>query len=156
MTDKETGLDKKSKAKAVELLNRILAHELAGVARYTHYSMMIYGFNRIPIVAWMRAQSRESLVHAEDAGEMITWLGEHPELVIGPLLETNRHDIGDILRESLDFEREALAAYKELHDLVAGKSLFLEEYAHQHIIDEEKHVDEVNKMLRKPGDVKAV
>ena len=148
-------MEEKTKKEAVEILNRIMAHELAGVARYTHYSLMVYGFGRIPIVSWMREQSRESLVHAEEAGEMITWLGEHPELGVGPLLESNNHDLAAILRESLDFEREAPGAYNELHDLVAGKSIYLEEYAHTHIVDEESHADEVNKMLRKPGDVEA-
>ena len=35
---------------AVEILNKIMEHELAGVVRYTHYSLMVYGYNRIPIV----------------------------------------------------------------------------------------------------------
>jgi bacterioferritin len=39
------------KSKAVELLNRILEAELARVVRYTHYSLLVFGFNRIPIVA---------------------------------------------------------------------------------------------------------
>jgi bacterioferritin len=153
---KEIKMEKETKAAAIEILNRVMAHELAGVARYTHYSLMVYGFNRIPIIDWMREQARESLTHAEEAGEMITWLGAHPELGVGPLLESNKHDLSDILRESLDFEREALSSYHELHDLVAGQSVYLEEYAHTHIVDEESHADQVNKMLRKPGDVEAV
>ena len=60
------------KSKAVELLNRILEAELAGVVRYTHYSLLVFGFNRIPIVAWLREQAAESLTHAQQAGEMIT------------------------------------------------------------------------------------
>ena len=66
------------KSKAVELLNRILEAELAGVVRYTHYSLLVFGFNRIPIVAWLREQAAESLTHAQQAGEMITHLGEYP------------------------------------------------------------------------------
>jgi len=34
---------------AIEALNRVLEVELAGVVRYTHYSLMVYGYNRIPI-----------------------------------------------------------------------------------------------------------
>jgi bacterioferritin len=37
--------------KVVGLLNRILEVELAGVVRYTHYSLMVFGYNRIPIVS---------------------------------------------------------------------------------------------------------
>ena len=134
----------------VATLNRILEAELAGVVRYTHYSFMITGYNRIPIVSWMRGQAAESLTHAQDAGEKITHFGEHPSLAIGHLLETHKHDLGDILRESLEHEKSALGHYKDLLDLVEGRSIFLEEYARQMIFQEETHVGEVEKMLRKP------
>jgi bacterioferritin len=141
------------KAAVVACLNNILELELAGVVRYTHYALMVYGYNRIPIVSWMQAQADESLMHAREAGEMVTQLGEHPSLAIGPLLETHKHDIGDILRESLEHEREALASYRTLLSLVEGKSVLLEEYARRLIAAEETHQGEVDKMLRRPGDV---
>ena len=67
-----------NKDKAVGLLNRILEQELAGVVGYTHYSLLVFGFNRIPIVEWLREQANESLTHAQQAGEMITHLGLIP------------------------------------------------------------------------------
>ena len=144
----EKALDKPA---VIATLNRILETELAGVVRYTHYSFMITGYNRIPIVSWMRGQASESLTHAQEAGEKITHLGEHPSLAIGHLLETHKHDIGDILRESLDHEKSGLGHYKDLLDLVEGRSIFLEEYAREMILEEETHVGEVEKMLRKPA-----
>lgn len=137
----------------VEVLNHILEAELAGVVRYTHYSFMVYGYNRIPIVAWLREQATESIGHAQQAGEMITLLGEHPSLAIGKLLETQRHDVGDILREALDNERAGLALYQKLLDLVAGRDIMLEEYARRLITEESMHLAEVDKMLRRPGEV---
>jgi bacterioferritin len=137
----------------VEMLNKILEIELANVVRYTHYALMVYGYNRIPIVNWLRAQATESLLHANEAGEMITSLGEHPSLGIGPLLETQQHDIGDILHESLELEREGLQMYKKLLTLVKDQSVVLEEYARKMIYAEEMHVTEVDKMLRAPGEV---
>ena len=110
------------KSKAVDLLNRILEAELAGVVRYTHYSLLVFGFNRIPIVAWLREQAAESLAHAQQAGEMITHLGDYPSLAIGPLLDTHRTDIGTILRESLESEGRALALYKHLRPALARGS----------------------------------
>lgn len=139
--------------KVGKLLNRILELELAGVVRYTHYSLMVFGYNRIPIIGWLREQANESLLHAGKAGELITHLGGHPSLSIGPLLETHNHDIGDILRESLEHEGVALQAYRDLLTEVEGKSVMLEEYAREMIYAEELHQGEVNKMLRKPGDV---
>jgi bacterioferritin len=138
---------------AIDTLNKILELELAGVVRYTHYSLMVFGYNRIPIVSWLKGNADESMMHAHKAGEFVTMLGGHPSLKIGPLLETHQHDIGDILRESLEQERSTLAAYYELLKLTEGKSVALEEYAREMILLEEMHLDEVNKMLRKPGEI---
>ena len=143
------------KGKVVGLLNRILEEELASVVRYTHYSFMIFGYNRIPIVSWLRDQAVESMGHAQQAGEMVTALGEHPSLAIGHLLETHKHDVGDILREALDNERKAIDLYKQLLKAVEGDVVWIEEYARQQIAAEELHAFEVDKMLRKPGEVKA-
>ncbi|HTH27665.1 MAG TPA: ferritin-like domain-containing protein [Sphingobium sp.] len=143
------------KKKVVDLLNRILEQELAGVVRYTHYSLLVFGYNRIPIVSWLRSQADESLLHAQEAGEMITLLGEYPSLGIGPLLDSHRHDIGEIMRESLAYEGQALALYAELLHAVEGRSVLLEEYARKMIYAEEVHAGEVDKMLRRPGDVAA-
>ncbi len=139
--------------KVFEVLNHILEMELAGVVRYTHYSFMVYGYNRIPIVSWLRSQAAEGLLHAQEAGERITDLGGHPSLAIGPMLETHNHDIGAILRESLEHERSTLALYKDLLQLTEGESVMLEEYAREKIYTEEMHLGEVDKMLRNPGDL---
>src|SRR6201990_607198 len=90
------------KDRVLHLLNQILESELAGVVRYTHYSFLVFGYNRIPIVSWLREQAAESLTHAQQAGEMITLLGEYPSLEIGPLLDSHQTDIGAIMRESLE------------------------------------------------------
>lgn len=139
----------------VDTLNRILEMELAGAIHYTHYSFMVYGYTRIPIVKWLEEQATESMGHARSAGEMITQLGAHPSLAIGPLLETHKHDIGDILRESLGHERATLKYYEKLLELVEGSNVMLEEYAREHIYLETQHIGEVDKMLRKPGDIAA-
>lgn len=70
-------------------------------------------------------------------------------------METEKHDIGDILRESLEHEKAALAAYYDLLKMAEGHSVLLEEYAREMIVQEELHLDEVNKMLRRPGDTRA-
>lgn len=139
------------KEKVIKTLNAILEAELGGVVRYTHYSFMVFGHARIPLITWMRAQATESLTHAYAAGEHITSLGGHPSLRIGPLLETEKHDIDSILRESLEHEAAALNHYRQLMELVDGKSVVLEEYARQMVHDEEVHLTEVDKMIRRPG-----
>src|SRR6185369_12986599 len=140
-------------AAAVKLLNQIMEAELAGVVRYTHYSLMVFGHNRIPIVSWLRNEATTCLTHANEAGELVTQLGEHPSLKIGALLETHKHGINDILLESLEAEREGLKLYKQLFEAVRDRSVLLEDYARRMISEEEIHIGEVNKMLRKPGDI---
>jgi bacterioferritin len=140
-------------AAAVALLNEILETELAGVVRYTHYSLMVFGHNRIPITAWLRGEASICLNHANEAGELVTHFGEHPSLKIGALLETHKHGINDILLESLEAEKAGLLLYKKLLNLVRDRSVLLDEYARRMIAEEELHLGEVNKMLRKPGEI---
>ena len=139
--------------KVVTVLNRLLEAELAGVVRYTHYSFLVFGFSRIPIVEWLRAQATESLTHAQQIGEWITTLGAYPSLEIGKLLDSHKTDIGAMLRESLETERGALELYKQLLTLVEGRFVALEEFARQMIQLEEEHASDVDKMLRKPGEL---
>ena len=146
-------LDKKT---VVGLLNSLLEAELAGVVRYTHYSFLVFGYGRIPIVSWLNGQAEESLTHARMAGEWITTLGAYPSLQIGALLDSHQHDIGAIMRQSLQAEADALALYQQLLAAVEGRSVALEEYARQMIHAEELHQADVDKMLRKPGDLSAV
>ena len=139
--------------KVVATLNRILEAELAGVVRYTHYSFLVFGYGRIPIVSWLRDQANESLVHAQQVGDWITTLGAYPSLEIGRLLDSHKTDIGAMLRESLETEASALGLYRELLAQVDGRSVALEEFARQMIQAEELHAAEVDKMLRKPGEL---
>lgn len=133
------------------LLKQIMEFELAGVVRYTHYSLMVFGPNRIPIVAFMKAQANESLLHAQQAGEILTGIGGHPTLRIAPIEESFKHSMQDILQESLAHEQRALALYKRFLDVVEDRSVYLEEFARTQIGQEELHGLELRKMLRDIG-----
>jgi bacterioferritin len=137
--------------KTIELLKLLMEFELAGVVRYTHYSLMITGPNRIPIVEFFKMQANESLTHAQQVGEILTGLEGHPSLKIASIEETNQHAVKDILQESLAHERKALELYKELLDTVEDASVYLEEFARTMIGTEELHNIEIKKMLRDFG-----
>jgi bacterioferritin len=134
--------------KTTDLLNSIMEFELAGVVRYTHYSLMVTGPNRIPIVDFFKLQATESLTHAQQAGEILTGLEGHPSLRIAPMEETYQHSVQDILRESLNHEKKALDLYKALLETVQDCSIYLEEFARTMIGTEEMHNIEIKKMLR--------
>ncbi len=131
-----------------KILNQIMEFELAGVVRYTHSSLMITGPYRLPIVEFLKEQANESLMHAQQAGELLTGLDGHPSQKIASIVETNDHSIQGILEESLAHEVHALNLYKELLTIVEGKSVYLEEYTRDLIGQEEQHQLELKKMLK--------
>ena len=110
------------KEKAIATLNRILEQELAGVVRYTHYSL--HGVRLRPhpdrLVAAARRRPSRSL-HAQAGGR-----DDHPRSAATRRSPSARcstptsTDIGSILRESLETEGEALALYRELLDARRG------------------------------------
>ncbi|MFB2838093.1 ferritin-like domain-containing protein [Floridanema evergladense] len=134
--------------KTIAILNSIMEFELAGVVRYTHYSLMVTGQNRIPIVQFFKAQATESLLHSQQVGEILTGLEGHPTLKIAPIEETYKHTVKDILEESLNHEKKALNLYKSLLETVENASIYLEEFARTMIGQEELHNIEIKKMLR--------
>ena len=134
--------------KTCSLLNAIMECELAGVVRYTHYSVMVSGPYRIPIVQFMKAQANESLLHAQQVGEILTGLDGHPTQKIASIEESHQHSIQDILKESLEHEIRALNLYKTLLREVQDASIYLEEFARTMIGQEELHTMELKKMLR--------
>ena len=133
------------------ILNEIMEYELAGVVRYTHSAMMVSGPYRLPIVTFLKEQAAESLMHAQQAGELIVGLDGHPSQRIAKIDETHRHSIKDILEESLDHELHALSLYKKLLSNVADRSIYLEEYARGLIGEEEQHSLELKAMLKDFG-----
>lgn len=132
--------------KIVKLLNEIIEAEISGVVRYLHYSLMIKGPNRIPIVKWFHDQAQEGFAHASTIGEKITALGGHPSLKVSPVPETKTHKVLDILKESLEFEQTTLAKYHEVLKHV-GDNVALEELMREMIRLETEHCEEVEKML---------
>ena len=131
-----------------KILNQIMEYELAGVVRYTHSSLMITGPYRLPIVEFLKEQANESLMHAQQAGELLTGLDGHPSQKIASIVETNDHSIQGILEESLAHEVHALNLYKELLAIGEGQSVYLEEYTRDLIGQEEQHQLELKKMLK--------
>ena len=136
------------KNKVLIILKNIFELEMSGVVRYTHYSLMIFGSNRLPLVDFFRSQAKESLSHADLVGGHITGIGGHPPINAISIKESNKHDIYEILKETLDHEKKAISTYYKLLDVVSNKSVYLEEYARSMIQQEELHSQEVSKMIK--------
>jgi bacterioferritin len=128
-------------------LNKLLEMELSGVARYLHYSFMVFGANRIPITAWFRDQATEGMNHAVRVGEKITAHGGEPSVRIRPVPEKRHQSLRAMLEESRVFECESLEEYHRLLEM-AGDDVALEEFARSQVAAETEHLQEVDKMLR--------
>jgi bacterioferritin len=141
-------MDKNKTNEVIETLNKIMEYELSGVVRYTHYALMITGRDRLSLAAFFKEQANESLLHAQEAGEIVTGLEGHPSLNISIIEESHKHSTVDLLNESSSHEKEAVALYKLLLDIVKDESIYIEEYARGMIKAEEMHAIEVTKMLK--------
>lgn len=135
------------KEEIIQKLDEILEMELSGVTRYLHYSLMITGPNRIPIVKYFRDLALEAFDHAATIGEKITSLGGHPSIKTKPVPETNKHSVLEILHESLEFEKQGLSAYQSLLPLCKD-DIALEELVRGFIRLEQEHIEEAAKMLK--------
>lgn len=138
----------KNKEKVIHILNEIMRYELSGVVRYTHYALMVTGRDRLSLTQFFKEQATESLLHAQQAGELVTGLDGHPSLEISIIEESNNHDSIDLLEESAVHERDAVSLYKDLVNEVEGQSIYLEEYGREMIKAEEIHSIEITKMLK--------
>ncbi len=138
----------KNKTRVIDLLNEIMRYELSGVVRYTHYALMVTGRDRLSLTQFFKEQATESLLHAQQAGELVTGLDGHPSLEISIIEESNKHDSIDLLEESAVHEKNAVSLYKDLVTEVDGESIYLEEYAREMIKAEEIHSIEIQKMLK--------
>jgi bacterioferritin len=109
---------------------------------------MVSGPNRIPIVDFMKAQANESLLHAQQVGEILTGLEGTPSFRVARLEEPTNRSTRALLAESLQHEQNAVGLYKELLETVEDASIYLEEFARSQIGQEEMHQIELQKMLR--------
>ena len=109
---------------------------------------MVTGRDRLSLTQFFKEQATESLLHAQQAGELVTGLEGHPSLEISIIEESNKHDSIDLLEESAVHDKKAVSLYKELVEDVDGQSIYLEEYAREMIKAEEIHSIEIQKMLK--------
>ncbi len=131
----------------MDLLNSIFECELAGVVRYTHYSLMVTGSYRISMVDFFKEQASESLLHAQKVGEILTGLEGRPSRKISSVEDTDKYSVKDFLAQSLAHEAKALGLYKKLFETVSNANSFLEEFARHMISEEETHNLELQQML---------
>lgn len=143
-TQLQSGLDRQ---KLIAILNQGLEFELGTLVRYLHHSFLIFGPARTPIVQLLRTRAQESMTHAIQLGEKITYLGGHPSVKVDEVLDPRGHSIEEMLEEDLKAEREALQFYMDALQDVENDVVFRVLFE-EIILEEQGHVEELEKLLR--------
>lgn len=113
--------------KAINFLQQILEFELAGVVRYTTYSLIVNNSGENQIIDFLREQAEESLLHSQKVGEVLVSINGNPQPRITPIPELENYSVQNILNASLAHEKQALGLYQKLLDALKGSNSDIED-----------------------------
>jgi len=136
----------KSKAELVDELNHLMAEETEAFLRYFQLRYRLRGTDRLAAESFFNKAMQETLDHATEIAGKIRALGQTPKLEIKLSLGGGPVKLQEALAESLEFEQQALDAYKEFLPHVAGDTM-LEDFIRKQIATETEHVQEITMLL---------
>lgn len=129
----------------IGILNEALTLEYTATVQYNQHSMLLTGRDRLLFADLFEEHSKESLGHAKLWGERIVYLGGVPRGEVGPIFQST--DVVQMLEKDLEIERRAVEIYTRAHRVCKHEptKYMLE----NHILDEDKDVEELQKLLGK-------
>jgi bacterioferritin (cytochrome b1) len=136
----------KRKAELVEELNRLMAEEAEAFLRYFQLRYRLRGADLLVADNFIKSAMQETLEHAQEIAGKIRLLGQTPRLEIKLSLEGGPVKLQEALAEALEFEQQALDAYKEFLPRVEGDPT-LEDFIRKQIAVESEHVQEISMFL---------
>ncbi len=128
----------------IENLNNALSLELAGVIQYSQHSYLVTGFEREVYKEFFREQAEEAQDHAETLGDKIVALGGVP--TVEPSMIRQSTDLKEMLKQDLELEREAIAAYMAAWASCDDTDLPQKFWLEGQIADEQMHIEELEKL----------
>ncbi len=134
------------KKKVIDKLNQAIELELTGAMWYLATSFNVFGLEREEFNEFLREQMSESIGHATKLGEKIVDLGGAPVIKVGSK-KPAKGSLKKILQASLEHEQKAVDHYSSLLKDVTD-DVVMDAFAREFIVEESKHVAEVEKMLR--------
>ncbi|GMU20193.1 MAG: hypothetical protein AMXMBFR13_02920 [Phycisphaerae bacterium] len=132
------------RARFISKLNEAIALELGALLQYNQYAQVLLGTDRKIWEDFFKHSSDEALEHARRFASRVVALGGVPTVEPEPVKQTN--DIREMLTNSLEVERRAVAVYVEALSLCedhAGYRNLLEDQ----IQEETDDVEELEKYL---------
>jgi bacterioferritin (cytochrome b1) len=136
----------KRKAELVDELNRLMAEEAEAFLRYFQLRYRLRGTDRLAAESFFDKAMQETLEHATEIANKIRSLGQIPRLEIKLSLAGGPIRLQEALAEALEFEQQALDAYKEFLPRVEGDPM-LEDFIRKQIAVETEHVQEITMLL---------
>ena len=133
-----------ARAELVENLNHALSLELAGTIQYSQHSYLITGVWREVYKEFFRDQAEEAQAHAETLGDKIVALGGVP--TVEPAMIRQSTDLEEMLKQDLELEREAMAAYMAAWASCGEEDLPQKFWLEERISEEQLHVEELEKL----------
>ena len=133
-----------ARAELIENLNKALSLELAAVIQYSQHSYLVTGTDREVYREWFRDQSKEAHGHAYVLGDKIVALGGIP--TVEPAMISQSVDLGEMLKQDLAVEREAVAVYMAAWNSCADEDLPTRFWLEGQIAEEQFHVEELEKL----------
>lgn len=133
-----------ARAELIENLNQALSLELAGVIQYSQHSYLITGVWREVYKEFFRDNAEEAQKHAETLGDKIVALGGVP--TVEPAMIRQSTDLEVMLKQDLQLERDALAAYMAAWASCGEEDLPQKFWLEERISEEQIHVEELEKL----------
>lgn len=136
----------KRKSELVEELNRLMAEEAEAFLRYFQLRYRLRGADRLVAENFLNQAMDETLEHAQEIAGKIRSLGHTPKLEINLSLGGGPINLQEALAEALEFEQQALDAYRDFLPRVSGDPT-LEDFIRKQIAVESEHVQEISMFL---------
>ncbi len=129
----------------IDILNEAVSLEYTAAIQYNQHSMLVAGRDKRLFEDLFKDSSRESFGHAKMWGDRIVYLGGTPKTEIGVIHQSM--DVTEMLQMDLEVERRAVELYTRAHRACRHEpTRYMLE---NHILDEDKDVEEILKLLRR-------
>jgi bacterioferritin (cytochrome b1) len=136
----------KDNTQLIDELNRLMAEEIEAYLRYFQLRYRLRGTDLLAAERFLNEATQETMEHAEEIAKKIRALGRTPRLEVNVSLGGGPIKLQDALAEALEFEQQALDAYKEFLPQVEGDTM-LEDFIRKQIAVETEHVQEITMLL---------
>lgn len=133
-----------ARTELLENLNNALSLELSGVIQYSQHSYLVTGVEREIYKGFFRDNAEEAQEHAQFLGDKIVALGGIPTVEPGIIRQST--DLKEMLKQDLELERDAMAAYMAAWSSCGEDDLPTKFWLEEQIAQEQIHIEELEKL----------